>query len=109
MRFASIVGARPQFIKVAPVSKALRQEHEEIIIHTGQHYDYCMSAQFFDELAIPTPDYHLEIGSGTHGGQTARMLEAIEQVSQTLRGDSGVNVVTCAGSLGHPSEKLVVF
>ncbi len=87
MRFASIVGARPQFIKVAPVSKALRQEHEEIIIHTGQHYDYCMSAQFFDELAIPTPDYHLEIGSGTHGGQTARMLEAIEQVFMKERPD----------------------
>lgn len=80
MRFASIVGARPQFIKLAPVSKALRQEHEEIIIHSGQHYDYNMSAQFFDELAIPDPDYHLGVGSGTHGVQTARMLEAIEQV-----------------------------
>lgn len=80
MRLASIVGARPQFIKLAPVSHALRQWHEEIIIHTGQHYDYEMSAQFFDELAIPAPDYHLEVGSGSHGVQTGRMLEAIEQV-----------------------------
>lgn len=87
MRFASIVGARPQFIKLAPVSKALRQEHEEIIIHSGQHYDYNMSAQFFDELAIPDPDYHLGVGSGTHGVQTARMLEAIEQVLMKERPD----------------------
>src|SRR5437868_2309498 len=80
MRFASIVGARPQFIKVAVISKALRQQHEELLIHTGQHYDYALSAQFFEELAIPAPDYHLECGSGTHSAQTARMLEAIEQV-----------------------------
>jgi len=77
---ASIVGARPEFVQLAPVSCALRQRHKEIIIHTGQHYDYCMSAQFFDELAIPSPDYHLECGSGSHGTQTARILEAIEQV-----------------------------
>lgn len=87
MRLASIVGARPQFIKLAPVSSALRQRHEEIIIHTGQHYDYKLSAQFFDELAIPTPDYHLGIGSGSHGAQTGRMLEAIEQVLMKERPD----------------------
>jgi UDP-GlcNAc3NAcA epimerase len=80
MRFASIVGARPQFIKVAAVSEILRQQHEELLIHTGQHYDYALSAQFFEELAIPAPDYHLECGSGTRGAQTARMLESIEQV-----------------------------
>jgi UDP-GlcNAc3NAcA epimerase len=87
VRFASIVGARPQFIKLAPVSCALRQRHDEVIIHTGQHYDYSMSAQFFDELTIPAPDYHLEIGSGSHGAQTGRMLEAIEEVLLKERPD----------------------
>jgi len=80
MRVVSIVGARPQFVKLASVSRALRTYHEEIIVHTGQHYDYGMSAQFFQELGIPEPDYHLNCGSGSHGAQTARMLEAIEQV-----------------------------
>ena len=80
MRVASIVGTRPQFIKLASVSRALRQWHEEIIIHTGQHYDYEMSALFFEELTIPAPDYHLGIGSGLHGAQTGRMLEALEKV-----------------------------
>ena len=87
MRIASIVGARPQFVKLAPVSSAIRRQHEELIIHTGQHYDYTMSARFFDELAIPEPDYHLGIGSATHGAQTARMLEAIEQVLLKERPD----------------------
>ena len=80
MRLASIVGGRPQFIKLMPVSDALRQQHEEIIIHTGQHYDYRMSALFFDELKIPAPDYHLGVASGSCGAQTARMLETIELI-----------------------------
>src|SRR5258708_1687420 len=80
MRIASIVGARPQFIKVAAVSDILRQHYEEVLIHTGQHYDYAMSAQFFEELALPQPDYYLGCGSGAQGAQTARMLDGIEQV-----------------------------
>lgn len=80
MRFASIVGARPQFIKLAPVSQALRRTHEEVIIHTGQHYDDGLSGAFFRELCIPAPAYELGIGSGSHGAQTGRMLEAIEVV-----------------------------
>ena len=103
MRFVSIVGARPQFVKVAVVSKALRQYHQESIIHTGQHYDYNMSAQFFDELQIPEPDYHLGCGSAAHGAQTARMLEAIENVLLKERFDGvvvyGDTNSTLAGAL----------
>ena len=76
----TIVGARPQFIKAAPVSRVLRQENTEILIHTGQHYDDNMSAVFFQELNIPEPDYNLGIGSGLHGQQTGQMLIDIEKV-----------------------------
>ena len=80
MKFVSIVGARPEFIQATPVSRVLRQRHTEILVHTGQHYDYKMSQTFFDELGTPAPDYNLEVGSGQHGKQTADILVGIEQV-----------------------------
>lgn len=82
MKIVTVVGARPQFIKAATVSRALAYAggFNELIIHTGQHYDDNMSDVFFRELEIPPPARHLGIGSGSHGAQTGRMLEAIEQV-----------------------------
>ncbi|MCC5664236.1 UDP-N-acetylglucosamine 2-epimerase (non-hydrolyzing) [Nostoc sp. CHAB 5784] len=82
MKILTIVGARPQFIKAAAISRSLNShlEIQEVLVHTGQHYDENMSDVFFQELEIATPNYHLGIGSYTHGAQTGRMLEAIEQV-----------------------------
>ncbi|MBP7828565.1 MAG: UDP-N-acetylglucosamine 2-epimerase (non-hydrolyzing) [Kiritimatiellae bacterium] len=76
----TIVGARPQFIKAAPVCWALRQTCRETLVHTGQHYDDNMSRRFFEELRIPAPEYNLRVGSGPHGAQTAAMLQGIEEV-----------------------------
>ncbi len=78
MKILSIVGARPQFVKAAPLSRAIRVDHEEILIHTGQHYDESMSRVFFDGMDLPAPDFNLGVGSGSHAEQTARMLVGIE-------------------------------
>lgn len=80
MKIVTVVGARPQFIKAAVVSHVLRKKHVEILVHTGQHYDYNMSEQFFRELDIPNPDYNLGISGGTHAQMTGRMMESIEKV-----------------------------
>ena len=78
MRILSVVGNRPQFIKSAPLSLALRNRAEEIVLHTGQHYDHELSQVFFDELGLEPPQHRLAAGSGSHAEQTARMLPGIE-------------------------------
>lgn len=80
MKIMTVVGARPQFIKAAALSRILRREHEEILVHTGQHHDANMSDVFFTELEIPHPDENLGIAGGTHGQMTGRMLIALEEV-----------------------------
>ena len=89
MKVVTIVGARPQFVKAAVVSRAMagRDGFREVIVHTGQHYDHNMSKVFFEEMHIPTPVYNLNIGSGSHGAQTGRMLEAVEGVLLDERPD----------------------
>jgi UDP-GlcNAc3NAcA epimerase len=80
VKVVSVVGARPQFVKAAPVSRALRMRHREVLVHTGQHYDDAMSDVFFRDLGLPRPDRDLGVGSGTHAVQTAEMLRRLEPV-----------------------------
>lgn len=84
MKLLTVVGARPQFVKAATVSREIAKhtDIQEVIVHTGQHYDSNMSDVFFEELEIPKPHYNLRIGGGSHGAMTGRMLEAIETVLQ---------------------------
>ena len=82
MKVLTVIGARPQFIKAAALSRVFGDspDIQELLVHTGQHYDANMSDVFFEEMGIPKPAYHLEIGSGTHGKMTGRQLERIEEV-----------------------------
>ena len=84
IKIVTVIGARPQIIKAAALSRAIKNKFsdkiKEVIVHTGQHYDENMSQVFFDELGIPAPDYNLGVGSGSHGVQTAKMIEGIEEI-----------------------------
>jgi len=107
-----VVGARPQFVKASALSHELRRLHDEILVHTGQHYDHGMSDVFFDELGIPAPDYHLGIGSGSHGVQTGAMLAAVETVLNKEMPDGvivyGDTNSTLAGALAAAKLQLPV-
>jgi len=110
MKLLTVIGARPQFIKAASVSRKLTGRIEEIIVHTGQHYDANMSEVFFEELEIPKPAFHLNIGSGSHGEMTGKMLMGIEQVLIQEKPDAllvyGDTNSTLAGALA--ASKLLV-
>ena len=125
MKIVTIVGARPQFIKAAAIRRAIRKINErpqtrphekrriqEILVHTGQHYDYMMDKVFFEELKLPRPDYHLGVGSGSHAKQTGKMLERIERVLQKERPEVvivyGDTNSTLAGALAAAKLKIPV-
>ena len=112
MRILTVVGARPQFVKMAAVSRLLRERHREIVVHTGQHYDDALSSVFFETLKIAAPRHHLEVGSGTHGAQTGKMLEGLEKVMTAEQPDGvltyGDTNSTLAGALAAAKLHLPV-
>jgi len=112
VKIVTIVGARPQFIKIAAVSRKLRKRHQEILVHTGQHYDYEMSGVFFDGLELPRPDVNLGVGSGSHAAQTGAMLQGIEDVLLSHRPDClliyGDTNSTLAGALAASKLSIPV-
>src|ERR1019366_5193576 len=118
----SLVGNRPQFVKAAPLSRALRARGTEILVHSGQHYDPELADLFFDELAIPTPDHALGVGKGSPLGQLAAMLTGLEQLITTIQPDvmlvygdttttlaGAITAATCGYPLAHGFSGLRSF
>src|SRR3954453_18042106 len=112
MRIATVIGNRPQFVKAAAVSLPLRERHEEVLIHTGQHYDDELSRVFFDELAIPAPDRQLDIHGGSNTRQTAGMLAALgplfEEIGPELLVEYGDTNSTLAAALAAAQLRIPV-
>lgn len=113
MKMVTVVGARPQFIKAAAGSRKIRKEHQEILVHTGQHFDDNMSAVFFREMGIPKPDYNLGISGGTHAQMTAKMLVGIEEILVKEKPDAllvyGDTNSTLAAALAAVKLQIPVF
>lgn len=113
MKIVTVVGARPQFIKAAVGSKAIRQNHQEVLVHTGQHFDANMSDIFFEEMGIPRPDYNLNISGGSHADMTAKMLVGIEDILLKEKPDAllvyGDTNSTLAAGLAAVKLQIPVF
>jgi UDP-GlcNAc3NAcA epimerase len=116
-KIVTIIGARPQIIKSSAISRAVQSDFkevlEEVIVHTGQHYDENMSKVFFDEMSIPTPNYNLQVGSGSHGAQTAKMIEGLEKIFLDEKPDGvvvyGDTNSTIAGALAAAKIHIPVI
>lgn len=104
MRILSVVGARPQFIKAFAISRELRPEHDEILVHTGQHYDEELSDVFFQELGLPRPDHNLGVGSAPHAVQTAEMMTGLAE----LVGEYDPDIVLCYGDTNSTLASAIV-
>jgi UDP-N-acetylglucosamine 2-epimerase len=113
MKIIHIVGARPQFVKLAPLHKELQNNAEQLIIHTGQHYDERMSKIFFEDLSIPKPDYNLNINQGSHAYQTAEMMKGIEKILLEVKDCAliiyGDTNSTLAGALAAAKLEIPIF
>ncbi|MDX6721509.1 MAG: UDP-GlcNAc3NAcA epimerase, partial [Solirubrobacteraceae bacterium] len=112
MKIVTVIGNRPQFVKAAAVSRPLRSEHEEVLVHTGQHYDDELSTIFVTELDVPRPEVQLELGGGTNTEQTARMLTALGALLRDEAPDAvlvyGDTNSTLAGALAAAQLRIPV-